>query len=73
MRLAIILPAEVSWKRNKMKDFSYRLRNHFCGVVVRCRRVESMALRSSPTELFIPSFFFFPFFCGVVFYKYIAK
>ena len=22
MRLAIILPAEVSWKRNKMKDFS---------------------------------------------------
>ena len=27
MRLAIILPAEVSWKRNKMKDFSQRLRN----------------------------------------------
>ena len=22
MRLAIILPAEVSWKRNKIKDFS---------------------------------------------------
>ena len=28
MRLAIILPAEVSWKRNKMKDFSLKLRNH---------------------------------------------
>ena len=27
MRLAIILPAEVSWKRNKMKDFSQTLRN----------------------------------------------
>ena len=27
MRLAIILPAEVSWKRNKMKDFSQRPRN----------------------------------------------
>ena len=27
---------------------------------------------SSPTELFIPTFFFFPFFV-VVFYKYIAK
>ena len=27
MRLAIILPAEVSWKRNKMKDFSRNLRN----------------------------------------------
>ena len=26
-RLAIILPAEVSWKRNKVKDFSYSLRN----------------------------------------------
>ena len=23
MRLAIILPAEGSWKRNKIKDFSY--------------------------------------------------
>ena len=27
MRLAIILPAEVSWKRNKMKDFSKELCN----------------------------------------------
>ena len=27
MRLAIILPAEVSWKRNEMKDFSSKLRN----------------------------------------------
>ena len=25
MRLAIILPAKVSWKRNKVKDFSWRL------------------------------------------------
>ena len=27
MRLAIIVPAEVSWKRNKTKDFSLKLRN----------------------------------------------
>ena len=27
MRPAIIWPAEVSWKRNKMKDFYYELRN----------------------------------------------
>ena len=27
MRLAIVLPVEVSWKRNKMKDFSLKLRN----------------------------------------------
>ena len=26
---------------------------------------------SSPTELFIPTFFFFPVFCIAVFYKYI--
>ena len=26
-RPAIILPAKVSWKRNKMKDFYYRLGN----------------------------------------------
>ena len=27
MRLAVILSAEVSWKRNKMKDFFQNLRN----------------------------------------------
>ena len=72
MRLAIILPAEVSWKRNKKtfpKDYVISL----CGVWVKCSRVESKVLGSNPTELFIPSFFFFPVFCVVVFYKYIAK
>ena len=63
MRPAIILPAEVSWKRNKLKD----------GVVVRCSRVESKVQGSSHTELFFPTFFFFPFLFVVVFYKYIAK
>ena len=29
MRLAMILPAEVSWKRNKVKDFSEILRNQY--------------------------------------------
>ena len=33
-----------------------------CGVVVRCSRVESKVPGSSPVELFIPPFFFFPFF-----------
>ena len=32
-----------------------------CGVVVRCNRVESKVPGSSPTELFIPTFFFFRF------------
>ena len=63
MRLAIILPAEVSWKRNKVKDFSEKLCNRLCGVVVKCSRVESKVSGSNPTELFIPSSFFFsPFF-----------
>ena len=53
MRLAIILPAEVSWKRNKMKDFC---------VVFRCNRVESKMPGSSAVELFFPPFFLFPFF-----------
>ena len=44
-----------------------------CGVVVRCSRVESKVAGSSPTELFLPTFFFFPFLCVFVFYKYIAK
>ena len=56
MWLAIILPAEVSCKRNKNYVIS------LCGVVVRCSRVESKVPGSSPTELFIPTFFFFPFF-----------
>ena len=69
MRLAIILSAEVSWKSNKMKDFPYIYVISLCGVVVRCRRVVSKVLGSSPTELFFPTFFFFPFLCVVVFYK----
>ena len=57
-------------KRNTFsEDYVISLR----GVVVRCSRVESKVPGSSPTELFIPSFFFFPVFCVVVFYKYIAK
>ena len=73
MRLAIILPAEVLWKRNKNKTFPIPYVISLCGVVVRCSRVESKVPGSSPTELFIPSSLFFPFFCVVVFYKYIAK
>ena len=72
--LAIILPAEVSLKRHYIKDFSQDYVSSLCGVVVRCSRIEPMVEGSSPTELFFfPSFFFFPFFCVVVFYKYIAK
>ena len=45
-----------------------------CGVVVRYSRVETKVPGSSPTELFFATFFFFPFLCVVVFYKYnIAK
>ena len=73
MRLAIILPAEVSWKRNKMKDFSQNYVMSLCGVVVRCCRVESDVLGSSPTGVLIPILFFFSVFCVVVFYKYITK
>ena len=53
MRLAIILPAEVS-------------QNHggsLCGVVVRCSRVEPMVPGSSPTELFSLLSFFSRFLC----------
>ena len=73
MRLAIILPAEVSWKRNKIKTFPKIYEIGLCGVVVRCSRVEPKVQGSSPTEFYIPSFFFFSVFCVVVFYKYIAK
>ena len=52
MRLAIILPAEVS------PDYVFSL----CGVVVRCSRVKPMVPGSSPTELFFSSFLFFLFF-----------
>ena len=55
VRPAIILPAEVSWKRNKMKDF-YQTSDYVishCGVVVRCSCVESKVPGSSPTELFL--------------------
>ena len=64
MRLAIILPAEVSWKTT---------RSSLCGVVVRCSRVEPKLQGSNPTEFYIPSFFFFSVYCVVVFFKYIAK
>ena len=40
--------------------------------MVRSSRVESKVPGSSPTDLFIPTFFF-TVFCVVVFYKYIAK
>ena len=59
MRLAIIFSAEVSWKSNKMKDFYCDYVFSFCCVVVKCSRVESKVPGSSPTELFIPTFFFF--------------
>ena len=67
MRLAIILLAEVSWKRNNMKDFPKDYVFCLCGVVVKCSRVKSKVLGSNPAELFIPSFFFSPFFGVVVF------
>ena len=73
MPLAIILPAEVSWKRNKIKTFPENYVIRHCGVVLRCSRVEPNVQGSSPTELFIPAVFFYPFLCVVVFYKYIAK
>ena len=73
MRLAIILPAEVSRKRNQIKDFSQSYVISFCGVVVRCSRVEPMVPDSSPSELFFPFFLSFSVFCVVIFYKYIAK
>ena len=59
MWLAIILPAEVSWKRHEIKDFSQDYVISLCGVVVRCSRVEPMVQGSSPTELF---FFLLSFF-----------
>ena len=62
VRLAIILPAEVSWKRNKIQTFPPIYIFSLCGVVIRCSRVERKVQGSSPTEFFIPFFFFFPFF-----------
>ena len=73
MRLAIILPAGVSWKRHEIRDFSQEYVISLCGVVVSCSCVEPMVLVSSPIELFFSFFLFFPVFCVVVFYKYIAK
>ena len=61
MWLAIILLAEVSRKRNQIKDFSQNDVMSFCGVVVRCSRVEPMVPGSSPTELFFSFFLFFLF------------
>ena len=62
MRLSIILPAEVSWKRHEIRDFSQEYVISLCGVVVSCSCVEPMVLDSSPIELFFSFFFFFPFF-----------
>ena len=45
-----VLPAEVSRKRNYVKDFSQHDVISLGGVVVRCSRVESKVRRSSPTE-----------------------
>ena len=73
MRLAIILPAEVSRKSNYIKDFSQHEVISLGGVVVRCSRVESMVPGSSPPEFFFSFFLFFSVFCVVVFYKHIAK
>ena len=73
MRLAIILPAEVSRKTNSIKDFSRNYVFSLCGVVVRCSRVEPIVPGSSPAELFFSFFLFFSVFCVVVFYKYLAK
>ena len=73
MRLAIILLAEVSWKRHQIKDFSQNYAMSFCGVVVRCSRVEPMVSGSGPTKFSFSFFLFFSVFCVAVFYKYIAK
>ena len=61
MRLAIILPAEVSRKRNYIKDFSEHDVISLGGVVVRCSRVEPMVPGSSPTVLFFSFFLLFLF------------
>ena len=73
MRLAIILPEEVSRKSHEIKDFSQNYVISFCGVVVRCSRGEPTVPRSSPTKFFFSFFLFFSVFCVAVFYKYIAK
>ena len=66
MRLAIILPAEVSWKRNKMKDFSQRLRSQplWCSGWV-YSRVEPKVQGSSPLHyiFFLSVFFCFLCYC----------
>ena len=60
-------------EKEQNQDFSSNYVISLCGVVVRRGRVEPRVQGSSPTEFLIPSFFFFPVFCVVVFYKYIAK
>ena len=48
----------------KAKDFSQNYVISFCGVVVRCSRVEPMVLGSTPTKFFFSFFlFFFRFLC----------
>ena len=45
-----------------MKTFLNDYVISLCGVVDRCSRVEPKVRGSSPSEFYIPSFFFFPFF-----------
>ena len=52
MRLAIILPAEVSWKRNKIKTFPNHYVLSLCGVVVRGCRLGPKAPGSSRAKFF---------------------
>ena len=62
MRLAIILPADVLQKRNKMKHFSQGLRNQplWCSGQVQSRRVGNAEFESY--RIVYSYFLFFPFF-----------
>ena len=63
MRLAIILPAEVSWLRGiKRKTFPEYYVISLCGAEVRCSRVAPKVQGSSPNESLFLLSFFFPFF-----------
>ena len=81
-RLMRRLPAEVPWKRDRIKDFSPSLRNLplWCSAdSVSCLGEVASSRRcwvrvQLYTLFFIPPFFLsFPVFCVVVFIKYIPK
>ena len=55
------------------KELNERLFPVLCGVVVRCSRVESKGAGFESYRVICSHFLFFPVFCVVVFYKYIAK